>query len=80
MGAMTGPGFKHMHFSMEQILNEAGLSLYSEHRFFAHTPNVLRHRIKFTQSGKKCAFLRRELRRVETYLAVVNAAHAKEPK
>lgn len=60
--------FKHMHFAFEQILNEAGLSRHSEHRFFEHTPRVLRHQLKYTESGKKCSFLRRELKRAEKYL------------
>ena len=62
-------GFKHYHFCLDQILNEAGLTRRSAHRFFHHTPDVLRHQIRFTESGKKRAFLRRELRRAEKYLA-----------
>lgn len=61
--------FRHHHFAFEQILNEAGLTQRSPHRFFEHTPRVLRHQIKYTESGRKRAFLRRELRRAEKYLA-----------
>jgi hypothetical protein len=73
-GPMTSEGFNHMHFCVEQILNEAGLTRHSKHRFFIHTPNVLRHQIGLTESGKKRAYLRRELRRAEKYLAKMHLA------
>ena len=73
-GPMTSEGFHHMHFCVEQILNKAGLSRHSKHIFFTHTPNVLRHQIGLTESGKKRAYLRRELRRAEKYLAKMRLA------